>query len=482
MGHTLNILHGAATCVALTSGCYVLMDYVPQAPDLSTLDTNSILSDGGERPVTTYRNVTETARIMISASTPSAVQSGKQDIQKLFNYAVFRQKNRTGSPVYVQFTPDSSTCTLRSEILSGKIDFTNDALGWRWKEGKVEMLVTWTRRYFWESASVNATLSNFVTTAASVSIGNANDSTYSNFGQISSISGEIPTPAIIKLTNTTASNLPITDIHIAHNTYIYGSASFHPVLNGTLEGENMSGGPTVTKTACGQGVFFDNSGSYGRYAMPAASTTQIVLARATLATNDVGICAGRSFNILMRKHGAPTFIPTSASVYLQAKISKWATGTQYIDLSEGAEVQWDQTKKLQNVGVLKIPPSLGGINSPAGLAFTIMARSSVAASLDIDCFYLCPSDGYIIAKPYGMYLDSGSAIVIDQANDITYECRPTNTLANKSEFGGLLGKKINLVPGTASQHLFVYITEGSVMNLGRTSNLEVWYYPRYLTV
>ena len=85
MGHTLNILHGAATCVALTSGCYVLMDYVPQAPDLSTLDTNSILSDGGERPVATYRNVTETARIMISASTPSAVQSGKQDIQKLFN-------------------------------------------------------------------------------------------------------------------------------------------------------------------------------------------------------------------------------------------------------------------------------------------------------------------------------------------------------------------------------------------------------------
>ena len=481
MGHTLNILHGAATCVALTSGCYVLMDYVPQAPDLSTLDTNSILSDGGERPVATYRNVTETARIMISASTPSAVQSGKQDIQKLFNYAVFRQRNRTGSPVYVQFTPDSSTCTLRSEILNGKIDFTNDALGWRWKEGKVEMLVTWTRRYFWESASVNAMLSNFVTTAASVSIGNANDTTYNNFGQISSISGELPAPAIIKLTNTSGSNLPITDIHISHNTYVYGSASFHPVLNGKLEGENMTAAPGVTITACGQGGLLANSGSYGRFAIPAASTTQIAMARVALSGSDIGICAGRSFNILMRKH-FPTYTPTSASVYLQAKMSKWIVSTCYTELSEGAETQWDQTQKLQNIGVLKIPPSLGGVNVPAGVAFSVFVRSSVAASLSIDCFYLCPSDGYIVVKPYGLYLDSGSAVVIDQDSDITYECNPTNTLANKSEFGGVLGKKINLMPGAASQHIFVYITEGSIMNLSRTSNLEIWYRPKYLTV
>ncbi len=65
--HILNLTDGTTPqTVNLASNYADLLEYVPRSPDLSSVDfTPETLRDGGERPITTRRNVTESARVRL---------------------------------------------------------------------------------------------------------------------------------------------------------------------------------------------------------------------------------------------------------------------------------------------------------------------------------------------------------------------------------------------------------------------------------
>lgn len=72
--HVLNLTDGSTT-VQLATDPIHLIEYVPRSPDLTTVDFDpATLRDGGERPVTRRRNVTETARVLFTATGAGAAQ------------------------------------------------------------------------------------------------------------------------------------------------------------------------------------------------------------------------------------------------------------------------------------------------------------------------------------------------------------------------------------------------------------------------
>src|SRR3990167_3978336 len=135
MSHTLKLTYGAST-IDLNSGSNTLLEYVPQSPDLSTVDINSILLDGGERILTTRRNVTESARVLISSSVASDLQQAKWKVQQFLVRGERKQRSGAGSAAYINYSPDGVSGSYRSEIIGGKVELFDRSLDWRWTNAR----------------------------------------------------------------------------------------------------------------------------------------------------------------------------------------------------------------------------------------------------------------------------------------------------------------------------------------------------------
>ena len=102
MTHTLQITRSGST-IDLTSGSYTLLEYVPQSPNITTIDSNSVRRDGGRRTAVSRRNVSETARVLLVCDDPDLIQAEKQKIQNWFTLSEKNQTMVAGSPTYINF-------------------------------------------------------------------------------------------------------------------------------------------------------------------------------------------------------------------------------------------------------------------------------------------------------------------------------------------------------------------------------------------
>lgn len=476
MAHTLRLMHGSEACATLTSGSYKLLEYIPRAPDISTVDTNSILTSGGERPLFTYRNVTESARILISASTKAAITLGERKIQELFTIAAYRQSTKAGSPVFVEFTPDGGS-TYRSEILSGRTSLNERSMDWHWNRRVIEADIVWTRRHYWEGdvAEISVFDGNNVTIGGSNLLDNGHDASRRNWIQLEDAVGDLPTPPWIRMTNATGGNLYPSEIHIGMNFYNYRSASFSQTLSTALEFENITSGTGITTTIVANSAY--NNGSSACMTAPAA-TTQGSLGYFALGASALGMTGGRYFNALLRKIA----LSISGSQYLQLRVAERIAG-QFVTLMEGPEVQWDESLRLQNIGTLRIPATFTSIDNAGATNVQVAYRGSSSNVFNLDTLYLMPADGYMVVKTLGLEWLAGSSVVIDpDQGNVVYHGTPTGaSIKSRKAFGGVVGKPIMLMP-SSSQQLFFLITEGSVMTLGQDFNVEITYRPRVLNI
>lgn len=446
-------------------GLYAQRAYVPHAPELGVTETTDMLMDGGEIPVTAYKNVTETASIFLSGGL-AAIRTTIQQMNALFESARTWQRRRMGSRLWVEFRADDAETWYRSEILNGRVEMDDSSMGGPWvPSGRVIVDITWTRRYFWEGAESFLTLTNAHGTGTTVTVYNSNDANYDHFVAVSSvITGDIPAPCRIEYTNTYNVAARMTDVYIGHQAY-----------------RNVSGDDLVFKANAAD--FFtpfsqDTSLLLSDYTAGSgrewswAYSGEIDLGYWSLPSAILTAAQGGYFRVLLRTGvNVGTF-----ALRMTIKISNlsvlWSSGWVNKDSS-----------RIQSLISLPLPPFRAGMTvaQTSLLTLGIQARSSSATSktFRFDSLYLMPTESYrsLLAQGYGAAF--GVRVMDDQmANSLYSDGWAGGAMGNYTDSGS----QIMLVPGQTNR---LYFVAGNTANTGepiRTSSVRVAFRPRRLTL
>lgn len=467
--HNIYLSYGGSSVFLFSSGSNKLMSYVPQSPDLTTIDSNSILGDGGERPLTTRRNVTETLAFEMSASTKDLLQTAKQYLQSIILRAERHQKTGSGSPVYVCMQPYGTTASAyRSELLSGKIDMDENSLGWRWNRGVIDVVFAFTRRHYWEGDEATVILANQSGTGSRITIRNENLSGSNNYVEIaaSAVLGEVPTPAKIVLRNDSASSMDTRKFYFWHNV-VNSPQSFTHFWQ--AESASMGTSGSIVSNAVYSGA--------SAIAVPVSSSISSTntIAKFALSGSFLDACAGGNF-LVIGKMGND--ISANASVY--AKVSaRFPQSTGLTTIGEGLETRLSSTTNFQTFGTIRLPPAGRGSGAYADLALWLTVRSSASFNFYLDYIQIVPVDtGYAYIDQLGYSWASGLA-VFDYIENEHYLSSSTYTTKAPIMVAG--GVPIMLYPSEV-QRLYFSVSDANAFYVHRNLNIEMKYRPRRLSI
>lgn len=465
MTHSLTISDGTTTVSLTTSTTAFLLDYEPSTPNITQQEAISAIVDGGELTSATQRNVTESARALIVGANGAAVQTTVRTIERLLRQAEERQRLKGGpAKVYVNVQMDSDVNVWRSEILSGSVALM-DRVWEEWSNNQAEIVITWSRRFYWEEGESYVAIYNPETDSnvTELDIVNHNNGTDRNYAQIpaASIGGSLPAACRIELKNTTGGTLGYNNVYIGYARWVNGASWDH-----TVEGEdNEQGGGTDTSDAGSSG------GNYhARTWTPSVDYSSIQYIFSITGTQ-LGYANGGYFRLLARFTNNP-----NATTYVKTQVRSQGTNI----LFETPEVKL-KAQQLQDLGVIQLPPSLSQLPSYAlgTLALYMFARDTAAGSMSIDYIQLTPLDGWRHLNVIGTNFADDTIVIDDGMADIAYTQEPSvgaqgNIVA--------LGQPILLWPGVAQRLYFLFDEDNGNSVIDRDQSVRVAYRQRRLTI
>jgi len=209
MAHVLSITDGTTTKTLADGTSCLLRSYTPKS------------SREGE-------DVTENVDITIQADSLALARTYMNEIGALFSQAAFNERFRqnyikdNGSPVYINFDPNTSGTTLRSRCKGGRIVANAETLESDISSGAVQLDVTieWTRQGFFEGPETEIALASTYNGAGATGgyvVKNRDDSGGQNRAYIPAgqIVGDMPAPLKLMIANNVAGNF-IDEIIIGH--------------------------------------------------------------------------------------------------------------------------------------------------------------------------------------------------------------------------------------------------------------------------
>lgn len=486
---------GSGSMYLSSSDGYRLLRYVPQDPDISSIDTNSILINGGERPAMSYRNVTENAIVIFSGSSSNDVMDELERLQRMFDWAAHYQSKKSGSRSFINFAPFGSTSPYRSEILSGKVSLIEDSLGTMFTRGEKSIFeLVWTRRYFWEGDLKWAKISNRNGTSQTntVLVNNVSDDDADNFVIIhgSSIQGAIPTPAKISIENHSGGSYANRLYLLSHGIEPYDASSSNSTFGKIyiFEGEDVSGATLVSSTN-------SSSGAYGSIPYGNGSASQEQLAHWVIPERVSQECAGRAMAVVGRVLGNTD---DGANMYIAPVLR--TNESEWMRVYNGTEITLSPASDFGviNFGTVVFPqrdpdlPYLStAVNTTGVYRLALMYRDNsddvTTTNFHLDFVELLPTDSFrTVRTNSGSVAGDGSGVTIDEIDGVVYQAStcPTASPRDYAKFT-TTGKPIYLVPGR-EQSLTMFVGAspgaGSGMNPGAFHRIKVQYRPRRLTL
>lgn len=426
-----------------------LVSYIPSSKTL-----NEYLNDPNDP-------IVESAEYVLEGAAISNLESEIHDIELAFVNAALFQDGIIGSyRYYIKYQPDGGTRAYRSEILNGRVSFDEELLGYEWHNKKLSVLVSWERRPFWEATTeTELSISNGNGSGTGgITIWNHSDSaTHDNHVIIAAgdVKGSISAPARLNLENKTGASVSY------HNFYLSGHRYYKDswYLNWILEGENATGmGSNVDANS--------SAGYFGRIAATSGGAT----AYWTLSSAAVSAAAGSYYKILARFATAPT---SSQYVRIQAKVGG-------VKIWEGDKVQLsaDGNYKLQELGMIQIPPSITGIYSSGALELALVFYGS--GNIDLDFAQLTQADAIsLISKTNTYSIPNNEFLVDDGPRGIVYG---KNSSFQKVPLFAHYGDHVHLRPGEKQFILFLCDETNLDMDISMTHTVRVYYRPRVLTI
>lgn len=460
MAHGLRIVSN--TTVDLNAPpATALAEYTPRTPETQSINADNSLRDGGEIPLVTRRNVTETAVIFVDNLTPAGISAIVQSLEAMMLQAERRQKRQKGQRVYVEFQPHGSGEWWRSELLTGRVELGENTLAALWWQGRAFINISWTRRFYWErSTEVAVPLSNSSgsNVTAGLTVSNHSDGGHENFVNIDGddIDGVMPAPMRLELTNT------YNNASRAYNIYVVQNVNSNPLtFPHILEAEAATtGGTTVANVAYSNG---------SAKTLSWAGSAETELLRWTLSSSLLQLAAGNTFRML-------AFLPTiSFPTWV-----KWRVKFELTTIYESAEVLVDTLFGIQDWGVLRLPPYMVDASNPYPLTLHLYGRAPAGSGgMTLDFLQLSSTDGYRLLAPRGYGMQYTQRVVDDGMLGVV----SSDFGVGGQEMGYYLGYgEMLLQPGQDQRLSFLANNSTGGVTIDRTLSVKAFYRPRRLTV
>lgn len=388
----------------------------------------------------------------------SAIDANLQELDLLFVQARRYHEERVLPQVFINFSLDGTT-TWRSEVFSGRVVSTGNIVKYERATGVRSASVIWERAPYWEGpeAQIPLTNGNDTDDLDGLAIWNHDDSDAGddNWVQIAaaSVTGDLPAPCRIQITNTFNSATAAYTYFIGHN-WFSDPANFAHVL----EAENADY-PTTGDTSSAS----YSNGEYKTIALPA---TLGYLMRWDLDATFLSRSKGNYFRMLALFTATP-----SPNTWLKAKLTFPMTSI-LTTVAESPAVKLDGINVLQEIGVLQIPPWLPGETSLAGVTLALYGYDAATPNLGIDYIQLFALDGYRKLTPAGYGLPYNAVLVDDRISENVYV-----GLTGKSGYYVGTGD-ILLQPNKLQRLYFLCTSSTGGGGIDRTATIKVYYRPR----
>jgi hypothetical protein len=390
-------------------------------------------------------DVTESAEVLVAGHSTGITL--EQTVNRLFEKARQYAKSKVGDPVYVQYRLGDTGPYYRSEIRDGRCELPPRTLGAHMRGDVFPFQVIWTRQPYWESTSLTTVqLTNGKgTNQVNLTLDNDSDH-YANIGS-TAITGDLPTPALIRITNTEASVSGV--FRIGHG-YILNTAQAW-----MIQGESAGSG-----TANG-------SSSGGQYRALNVTTSDTSLLELTLSSTLLDNARRGWFRLVARFTGSPT-----GAVRLKAQL---LYGSNV--LSPGKWVRTTANQELLDLGEVQLPPYESGGNS-AALTLRLRGKADSNTTVNLDYIVCMPIDGWRKLVPVNTGLVGGHTLVDDGPAGRVYEIVGLDQVNSYAAYGA----PILLQPNTAQKLLIVQADSGGAAGISREITLSVSFRKRTVTL
>lgn len=439
MSNSLYISDGSTTIYLSSSNC-VLVNFAPAA---------AVYDDAG-KPAT----VTDNVEFVILESTTALAQAKLNAIGQLL--AVSKASKGDRAPdVYLYFKTGADAAYWHSKLLDYRLELLEESVFGVY-DGHLSCRLIVEREAFWEGALTEVAISakSFVGVpiTGGVTIKNFNDATYGNWVQIEAngLVGDLPSPAYIKLTNSTGAARTYR-MYISHNVF-----SSPASLTAYLEAEARSSGGAATVNAA-------SSGGYDLQFVLADSsiTFHWVLSSGLLAST-----RGRFFQLLgmfTQATGSPVGTAQVSLVSSSTTTPVWKSDVVPLPTAAG----------IVNFGAVPFPP--GGYSTVYG-AMRLQITFTGTGTWSFDYLQLAGLDSFALLTCLNSVAAS-AVLVADFAQERDF------ILASSLEYPFVTraGGGIFLLPGFQQRLYFNHSSSEAGPKGTDQSSVRLYYYPRRST-
>ncbi len=412
-----------------------------------------------------YRNgdwqpVTEDAVVNL-IGTAANIRTTINSIETLLQAAIRRQETGVGDRVFVNYKPvDADAAAYRSEVFDGRVVWSTDPGLRRLGDTNppIQVDVIWTRAPGWDGAETEASISSNGQAAATGGRTVTNNPAGANWIQAAAaqITGDMPTPCRLELTNTSGGSQAYRKLFLNVNAFSDpGNLVYY------LQAEAVvSGGSSSADATC-------SGGNKWSITLSTTPTTY----QWTLPQADMQRTKGRRARIIARVVGIP------GATYVRPKILDGG-GAQVLWAGDELYLGSLTDTVLLDLGIVPLPPGGYGA-SYAAHRLGLEMRSSGAPTPVFDVFQITMVDSY-------RYMELASVSVANNATVIVDGIEGRNYISASSVWTPLatsFGEPLMLYPGVINRiHALYEIAATAGVPITGTFSARLYYRPRRLTV
>lgn len=405
-----------------------------------------------------WQPVTEDATVNLQG-TAANIRTTINNVELLLQAAIRRQETGVGDRVYVNYKPvDADAATYRSEVFDGRVVWSTDPGLRRLGDTNppIQVAVIWTRAPGWDGAETEASISANGLGAATGGRTVTNNPAAANWIQAAAaqITGDMPTPCRLELTNTTGSSQAYRKLFVNVNAF-----SDPANLVYYLQAEAVvSGGSSSADATC-------SGGNYRQFTVvPTAATYQW-----TLPAADMQRTKGRRARIIARVRGI------TGQLFVQPKVLDGG-GTQTLWTGDELYISALADNTLWDFGIVPLPP--GGYGSTyAAQRLGLSLRG--ASTFELDVLQLTMVDSYRYMELASVSVANNATVVVDGIEGRNYITASSVQTPLATSFG----EPLMLYPGQLQRIYVLYeIAASAGVPITGTFSARLYYRPRRLTV
>lgn len=444
MAHAMSITDGTTTFSLSTTNAW-LQKYVPVEP---TKDDTS---------------VTETIDLTFYGASTSAMQTAIQTLGRLLDTMRRRRQLGVGPAVYLQWQPDGDATTWRSMLLDARIEYQEDTLN-VYGQAKMPASISLERVPYWEGALTQLPLTNAngSNNTSGLTVWNHDDggTGHDNYAAIAAadVTGTIPAPVKVELTNNTGSSVRYDMIYMACNAF-GDPANFPHVQDVEGIATGGYGSSTGNDAACsnGQYVSYTVAGDGGYHQQPF-----------DLSASFMQYAGGYDYHIIARLNSYTAPLYCRPDLYDNGFLSPLRRGVEVGMTFPGSAVV--------DLGVLPMPP---GGNGPTWNTQKLVLnwRSDSAQTVQLDFLAFFPAASFRRLYCAVTTLTNNGKITDDPIEDTAYMQMGSYYTPGVVRNGAPL----MVWPNRVQRLYFLWSKWDFSAPIDQTFSVKAWYRPRRLS-